>query len=132
MKKVIKQKVILKTTPHEVYEMLMDSKKHSVFTGDTAKISRKVGGKFSAFSGYAEGTNLELVEDKLIVQEWRASDWPEGHYSKATFSLKKAKTGTELTFTQTDVPEDQYTSISSGWKDYYWTTMKEYIRGLEK
>jgi len=33
-------------------------KKHSKFTGDKATISRKIVGKFSAFDGYSEGTNL--------------------------------------------------------------------------
>ena len=104
--RTIKQSVTIKASPHDVYEALMDSKKHAKFTGGKATISRKVGGKFSAFDGYAEGVNLELVPDKKIVQSWRASDWPEGHYSKATFALKAVAGGTKLTFTQTGVPEE--------------------------
>ena len=125
--KNIRQTVNIKASPHDVYEALMDSKKHSEFTGDKASISRKVGGKFTAFDGYAEGTNRELVPDEKIVQTWRASDWPEGHYSEVTFSLKKVGTGTRLTFTQTDVPEDQYEDVSQGWRDYYWTPLKEML-----
>jgi len=105
----------------------MDSKKHAKFTGGKATISRKVGGKFTAYDGYAEGVNLELVPDKKIVQTWRADDWPEGNYSKATFSLKEVADGTNLIFTQTDVPEDQYDAVSGGWQDYYWTPMKEML-----
>lgn len=70
----ISQSVTLKASPHDVYEALMDSKKHAKFTGGKASISREVGGKFSAFNGYAEGINLQLVPDKKIVQSWRASD----------------------------------------------------------
>jgi activator of HSP90 ATPase len=123
--RTIKQSVTFKVTPHDVYEALMDSDKHSQFTGGKAEISRKVGGRFSAFDGYSEGTNLELVPDKKIVQSWRASDWPEGRYSKVTFSLKEIHGGTRLTFTQTGVPGEQYDDISQGWRDYYWTPMKE-------
>ena len=72
--RTIRQTVAFKATPHEVFEALMDSKKHSEFTGGKAKISRNVSGKFTAYDGYAEGTNLELVKDKKIVQTWRASD----------------------------------------------------------
>jgi activator of HSP90 ATPase len=122
--KNIKQSVTIKASPHDVYEALMDSKKHSQFTGGKAMISRKVGEKFSAFDGYSEGTNLELVPDKKIVQSWRASDWPEGHYSTATFSLKEFDGGTHLNFTQTGVPDEQCPDISQGWRDYYWTPMK--------
>jgi len=118
-----------KVSPHEVYEILMDSKKHSKLTGDKAKISREVGGKFSTFGDYAGGVNLELIPDKKIVQSWRASDWPEDHFSKITFILKSAKGGTKLTFTQTGTPDEYFDSIKQGWEDYYWTPMKEMLGG---
>lgn len=105
----------------------MDSRKHSVFTGTKASISRKIGGEFTAYDGYIEGVNLELVPDQKIVLSWRGSDWPAGHYSRATFSLKAVEGGTRLTFTQTDVPEEQYEPISQGWRDYYWKPMKEML-----
>ncbi len=125
--RTIKQSATFKASPHEVYEALVDSRTHSVFTGSKASISRKIGGKFTAYDGYIEGVNLELVPDQKIVQSWRGSDWPEGHYSKATFSLKKVEGGTRLTFTQTDVPTEQYDPISQGWRDYYWKPMKEML-----
>ena len=122
--RMIKQTVTFKAAPHDVYEALMDSKKHTKFTGDKASISRKVGCKFSTFDGYSEGTNLELVQDTKIVQTWRASDWPEGLYSTATFSFKAIPAGTRLTFTQSGIPEKQYEEIAQGWRDYYWTPLK--------
>jgi activator of HSP90 ATPase len=125
--KTVTQTATFKTSPHEVYEALMDSKKHAKFTGDKATISRKVGGKFSTFDGYSEGVNLELIPDSKIAQTWRASDWPEGHYSNATFSFKEIPSGTRLTFTQTGVPAKQYDDISQGWRDYYWAPMKEML-----
>ena len=125
--KTVTQTITFKAPPHDVYEALMDSRKHSKFTGDKASISRKVGGKFSAFDGYSEGTNLELEPDNKIVQTWRASDWPEGHYSKVAFTFKEIPGGTRLSFVQTDIPEKQFNDISQGWRDYYWTPMKEML-----
>ncbi len=125
--KTVKQTVTFKASPHDIYEALMDSQKHAKFTGDKASISRKVGGKFSVFDGYAEGVNLELMPDDKIVQTWRASDWPDGHYSKVTFLLKEITGGTRLTLTQTGVPAEQYDDISQGWRDYYWAPMKEMV-----
>jgi activator of HSP90 ATPase len=122
--KTIRQTVTFKTSPHDVYEALMDSNKHAEFTGEEASISRKLGGKFSTFDGYAQGMNVELDPNKKIVQTWRADDWPQGHYSRVTFSLTKTAGGTRLVFTQTGVPEDQYDDIAQGWKDYYWAPMK--------
>jgi activator of HSP90 ATPase len=123
----IRQSVTFKATPHAVYEMLMDSRKHSVLAGDEAKISRKVGGKFNV-GGYIEGVMLDLVPDEKIVQTWRYEDWPKGHYSKATFSLKAAEgKKTKMAFTQTGVPAKFYEDIKQGWIDYYWAPMKEML-----
>jgi len=124
MSKTIRQSVTFKATPHQVYGALMDSRKHAQFTGDTASISRKVGGKMMAYGGYITGTNVELVPDEKIVQTWRAADWPKGHESRVTFSLKPIESGTRLTFTHTGVPDDQHESIKQGWIEHYWTPMK--------
>ena len=126
--KTIKQKVIFKASPHDIYEMLMDSKKHAAFTGDDAEISRRVGGKITAYGGYIDGKNVELVKDSKIVQKWRGSDWLEGHYSTATFELKAVGDGTQLTFTQTDVPDEQHGAISKGWIEHYWDKMKKVLK----
>ena len=125
--KAIRQSVTINASPHAVYEALMDSRKHARFTGDSATISREIGGKFTTYNDYAEGINLQLVPDRKIVQSWRGSDWPEGHYSRVTFSLKEVSGGTRLTFTQAGVPEEFYDDISQGWRDYYWTPLKEML-----
>ncbi len=126
-KNSIRQTVNIKASPHDVYEALMDSKKHAEFTGDKASISRKVGGKFSTFDGYSEGKNLELIPDTKIVQTWRAVDWPENVYSIITFSLTKTPAGTRLIFTQTNIPGEFIDDVSQGWKDYYWQPMKQML-----
>jgi activator of HSP90 ATPase len=127
--RTIRQKATFKATPHDVYELLMDSRKHSQFAGGMCSISRKVGGKISISDGYITGENVELVPDKKIVQLWKAQEdcWPEGHYSTVTFSLAKVKGGAVLTFTQTGVPVDCGDRFDSGWRDYYWTPMKEML-----
>jgi activator of HSP90 ATPase len=126
--KTIRQVINFKASPHDIYEMLMDSKKHARIVGSTASISRKIGGKISVYDGDVEGTNLELVPDEKIVQTWRMGDWPEGHFSKAAFALKAVDSGTMMTFTQNDIPEEVYEDIKQGWHDYYWEPMKELIK----
>jgi activator of HSP90 ATPase len=126
--KTLHQSVKLQANLHDVYEALMDSKKHAEFTGAKATISPKKGGKFSTFDDWATGENLELVPDKKIVQSWRGADWPKGHYSVATFELKPAGKGTQLDFTQTDIPEEVYDDIAQGWVDWYWDKLKVYFK----
>lgn len=130
--KNIKQIIAFKSAPHDVYEQIMDSKKHAKFSGASAKMSRKVGAKFTAYGGWIQGRNLKLIPDRLIVQEWRGVDWPKGHVSKVMFLFTKAKTGTKLTFGHTKVPADKVAHISTGWKEQYWDKMKVALREKKK
>ena len=120
----IRQSVLFKMSPQELYDILMDPEKHSALTGSKVKISPEVGGEFRVYDGEIEGKNLELVPGKKIVQSWRYSDWPEGHYSRCTFSMRALPVGTRLTFTQSGVPEDVIEDIRQGWRDYYWDPIK--------
>jgi hypothetical protein len=53
--KTLQQTVMFKASPRQVYDMLMDSKKHRSLSGQPAKISRKVGGKFTAWGSHISG-----------------------------------------------------------------------------
>ena len=125
--KTFRQKVTFKATSHDVYELLMDSKKHAQFSGGVAKVSRKVGGKFSVYDGYATGKNIELVPDKKIVQSWAGSDWNKGEVSEVIFEFTPTKTGCTIAFTHKNVPAEHATSIKQGWIDFYWKPMKEML-----
>jgi activator of HSP90 ATPase len=127
--KTIEESIIIKASPHEVYEVFMDSKKHSKLTESKVKISREIGGKFSIFEGDIEGKNLELIQDKKIVQSWRSNEegWPKTHYSTITIELESAEKGTLLKFKQTEVPSTSYESVKEGWNDYYWEPLKNML-----
>lgn len=85
------------------------------------------GAEFSAFDGWASGTTLELIPDKKIVQKWRATQRPEGHYSTVTFELQAQGQETRLDFTQSDIPEDLYAELETGWVEYYWDNLAAYF-----
>ena len=123
--RTIKQTAVIKgATPADVYGTLMSSTKHGALSGQPAKVSTRVGGKWSVGHDL-EGKHLKLTKDKRIVQTWRANGWPKGAYSKATFALSKAAGGTKITFTQTGVPSEAYKEISAGWRAYYWAPLRK-------
>jgi activator of HSP90 ATPase len=128
--KTIKQSVTFTATPGQVYQLIMDSKKHTAFTGSKAIMSNKVNGKFSVFDGYCHGYNIELIEGKKIVQAWHFQEegWPDDHYSLCTFVFEKAGDKTKLSFIQSGIPEESAASLKQGWKDFYWGPMKAYLK----
>ena len=95
--RTLQQTITFKASPHQVYNMLMNSKKHQSLSGEPAKISRKVGGKFTAWGSHISGINLVLKPGKKIVQAWRATGWWPDHYSVAIYDIAKFQAGLSLT-----------------------------------
>ena len=105
------------------------SKVHTEFTGSEAKCSARVRGRFKAWNKYISGKNVELVEGKKIVQEWKTSEWPEGYKpSILKISLKKDDGGTRISMIQSRVPASQVDQYDKGWYESYWEPLKRYFR----
>ena len=126
--RTITQNVKFNASPREVYNMIMDSKRHQSLSGLKAKISNKIGGKFMAWDRHITGFNLALIPGKKIVQAWRATAWWPDHYSIAIFDISKTKTGSTLRFTQIGIPPNRYSGHYRGWIETYWTPMKEMLQ----
>jgi len=128
MAKTIRQTVTFDSPPHEVFEALIDAKTHAAFTGDDATITRRVGGRFSVFGGYASGTTTRLEADKVIVQIWRSTDFaPKDKDSKVMFHFSKKGPGTRLMFVHSDVPDRLAADIAEGWHEFYWKPLKAFL-----
>ena len=126
--KTIEHKVHIQAKPKEVYDALIDSKKHSKFTDHPAKIGTKAGTAFSCYDNYITGITLVLKPGKHIVQAWRSRNWPEGHFSIVTFAMSpKAGGTTELHFTQIGIPADDYADKNKGWRTHYWEPLKSFL-----
>ena len=120
----IRQTVTFSASPEQVYEVIMDSKKHEALSGEKANISTEIGGAFTAWGEHISGFNLVLQPGRRIVQAWRAHDWWADHYSVVTFDLRKVEGGTELRFTQIGVPPHRFDGHSRGWIETYWQPMQ--------
>lgn len=127
--KTIRQtEFIPSVTPVQIYDALLDGKKHSKMTGAKATGNSHVGSEFTAWDGYISGTNLELDKGKRILQDWQTTEWPEGAPpSQLEWTFVEKDGGTEVTLVHSKVPAGQVESYRQGWLDYYWTPMKEYF-----
>jgi activator of HSP90 ATPase len=115
-------------SPKEIYDAWLSSGGHAAMTGSPARVSAKIGGKFSAWDGYIAGKNLKLVPDERIVQLWRTTQFAEGDAdSEIDIQLEKSARGTKLTLRHTNIPDGQ-PDYRSGWKDCYFTPMTQYFK----
>jgi activator of HSP90 ATPase len=121
-------------TPAKLYELFMNSAKHTAATGMPAKISPKVGGKWSAFGGMILGKNLVLIPNRMIVQTWRSSEWKKADPDSilvVTFE-KSAGGGTQVELAHVGVPEYDRGGVTQGWVKYYWEPWKAYLAARKR
>lgn len=107
----------INATPEEVFEALVNPDIIQNWSEDEAKMSADVGASFSLWGGQMFGTNLEVVKNKKLVQEWCYDQWEQP--SKVTFSLKAKGKKTIVELLHEEVPEKSLNSISEGWDTYY-------------
>lgn len=129
MAKTIVQTVRFGVPPERLYDIYMDSGKHSAATDSRASISRRVGEKFTAHDGWIQGKNLVVVPKHLIVQSWRGADWKKTEPdSILILTFSGARGRARLTMVHANVPERWYAGIRRGWNTYYWKRWKAYLR----
>jgi uncharacterized protein YndB with AHSA1/START domain len=119
----IKQTYEMNATPEEVFEALVNPNIIQDWSGDEAKMTAEVGGKFSLWGGQMFGVNLEIVKNKKLVQEWCYDQWEAP--SKVTLTIKSKGKGCVVDLLHEDVPEKSINSIADGWGAYYLGAMQD-------
>ncbi len=129
MKNGFKMSAVIPASPAEIYNAWLSTKGHTLMTGSPARVSGKVGGKFTAWDGYISGRTLELEPERRIIQAWRTAEFPaESPDSRLEVLLEKVKSGTRVTFLHTELPPGQAASYKQGWKDFYFKPMQQYFK----
>lgn len=127
--KTLVQKIKFKAAPKVLFEMYMDTKKHSDLTGGKALLSRKAGGKFSAHGGYCWGKNLMIVPNETIVQTWRAADWTKKDKDSIfILTFEPTKGGGLVTMIHANVPDRHAKHLNQGWKEHYWNHWQAFLK----
>ncbi len=120
--------IVLSVSPEMIYKAWLSSDGHTAMTGSPAKVTGRVGGKFTAWDGYIFGKTLELEKPHRILQAWRTSEFPEdAQDSLVEILLDKAKGGTKVTLKHYNMPADQVDSYKQGWEDFYFKPMRDYF-----
>ncbi len=127
----ITQHAFFSVPPAEVFAIFTDPELHRAMSGgERAEIEPRVGGRFEVFDGAVSATFREILSDRRIVQAWRERDWPAGHHAllELRFVAVNAGRGSHVQLTLTGVPEARADATASGWRDYYWVPIGEYLR----
>ena len=123
--KTIKKLYKIAANQNQVWNALVDPEIINKWGGGPAKMNSKIGFKFKLWNGDIYGKNVEVEDEKKLVQEWFGGNWEKP--STVTFTLKNEDNNTILELEQVNVPDEEADDIDQGWDDYYLNPMKEFL-----
>lgn len=88
----------------DLFATLTDINRVRAYAGGDAVVANKVGDAFKFFGGSVTGELVQMEPPTKMVQKWRFSSWPQGHYSTVTMELQEENGEVKLTLTQTNIP----------------------------
>jgi uncharacterized protein YndB with AHSA1/START domain len=119
---------VIPASAQDIYDAWLDSRAHAAMTGGRARMSDRIGAEVSAWDGYIDGRNLELIRGERIVQSWRTSRFTGDHEdSIIAVTLEDVEGGTLLTLVHSNVPDDQRNYQEGGWQSKYFEPMQRYF-----
>lgn len=121
--KDLKRYYILPAAPQDVYNALTNKAMLEIWTGEDVVMVPEPGGEFSLWEGSIAGVNLELEENRKIVQEWFFGE--QESPSIVTIILHPVKKGTSVELRHTNIPDEAFENISTGWDEDYFAALKE-------
>jgi len=119
---------VIHASPDRIYQAWLDSEEHSRFTGGKASVESGIGGKFTAWDGYIQGTHLELEPGRRIVQSWRTTEFPsDSGDSRVEIHFEPVEEGTRIVLFHSDIPTGQGSQYEQGWKEHYLEPLARYF-----
>ena len=124
---------ILSGKPARVMELLTDPVLIRKWSGSEAVLENKVGGRVEMFDGWVMGEVLKTNKNELAYT-WKTTDWPEETKpTEVHYLLKENEAGTKVILHHTGFPnEDEMKSHKSGWTDFFFDPMEDFILIIDK
>jgi activator of HSP90 ATPase len=123
--KDFKNSYIIPTTPDEVFIALTNPLTIELWSGYPAVMSAEPGTEFSLWDGDITGKNIAIEENKQLIQEWYFGDIEKP--SIATINLLDHKKGTLIELCHTNIPDEDFENITTGWNEYYFEAIIDFF-----
>ncbi len=121
--KNIKRYYTLHAMPGDVYNALTNQQMLEIWTGENAQMEPVPNTEFSLWNGAITGMNIEFETNRKIIQQWYFDEQDEA--SMVTLLLHPHKKGTSVELHHTNIPDEAFENISTGWDDDYFDALKE-------
>lgn len=119
----LKRYFILGAGPKDIYNALTNKSMLEIWTGEEAVMEPVAGTEFSLWGGSISGLNLEFEENRKIVQQWFFGEQDES--SIVTIKLHPHPKGTSVELRHTNIPDEAFENISTGWEEDFFGSLRE-------
>lgn len=122
--KDFKKYYIIPAQPEEIYLALTNPATLQLWTGEPAEMSTEPNSEFSLWDGSIVGKNLAFEPNKKIQQEWYFGE--QETPSIVIIKLHAHKQGCSAELLHTNIPDDAYEDMVSGWDENYFGGLEEF------
>jgi activator of HSP90 ATPase len=123
--KTFKKTFKINAEPSDVYSAITNPYTIELWSGYPAVMSEEPGSEFSLWEGDIAGRNIEFVRDHKVVQEWYFGD--QDVKSIVTITIKPDRENSIVTVEHTNIPDDEFSGIAEGWKDFYFDAINNFF-----
>ena len=122
--KDFKKYFTIDSEPDVLYNALTNAATIQLWTGEPAVMEPIEGSEFSLWNDSICGRNISFEPNKKIVQEWYFGD--QEVPSVVTLILHENKSKTSVELRHTNIPDEAYDDIVSGWIETYFGSLVEF------
>jgi activator of HSP90 ATPase len=115
--KTFKKSFKINAEPSDIYAALTNPFTIELWSGYPARMFNEPGTEFSMWEGDIAGKIIELVPDKMVVQEWYFGNQAEE--SIVTITITPDRENSLVTVEHTNIPDNDFNDIAEGWREYY-------------
>ncbi|MEK0420917.1 MAG: ATPase [Bacteroidetes bacterium] len=116
---------IIPAPPEEVYMALTYAPSLSLWAGENIEMRTEPETPFSIFDGGITGKNILFEPNHKIVQHWDFGD--SDSPSEVTIKLHPHKKGCSVEVRHTNIPEEAWDDITTGWDDTYMASLLDFF-----
>ncbi|MEO9477935.1 MAG: SRPBCC domain-containing protein [Cyclobacteriaceae bacterium] len=121
-----KKYFIIPAEPEEVFAALTFKPTIELWTGAPAVFELTPGAEFSMWDGNIVGQVIEFDPGKKLVEEWYFGE--QDDKSIVTLKFHADKRGTSLEVNHTNIPEEAYDEMVSGWQEMFIANLVEFYQ----
>ncbi len=123
--KNLRKTVHIKATREEIFTAITNPLTIELWTGYPAEMEPVPNSPFSMFDGDITGILLAIEPFSMIEQQW---DFEEQSVpSVARIELFEDGNKTRIELNHSNIPDEAFDNIHTGWKEYFFGALKSYL-----